>query len=96
MRYVRGVRDCPWCGAEALSLWSKAWLGYARTVPCRACGAPISVSGWSTLFVLPITAALAGGGLLALKREWWLAVPVFFIGAVPGFVIHDVLPLVKR
>ncbi|MDO5625494.1 MAG: hypothetical protein Q4G71_12500 [Pseudomonadota bacterium] len=56
--------DCPHCGLPALSVWKKLTLGWARRVPCGACGLHVTVAPVPALLaalpcVLAVVATLA-------------------------------------
>ncbi len=53
---------CPNCGSRSITYWQKQFLGPGRTIPCRECGARISVS-W--LHFLPILLAVAAFPVLS-------------------------------
>ncbi len=57
---------CPHCGLPAMSVWKKLCLGWARDVPCRACGLRVSVSP------LPAVAAMLPclAVVLAITLRW--------------------------
>lgn len=87
---------CPHCGLPAIGALAKLGLGWARQVPCRACGLRITVAP------LPAVATMLPCALvvLAVSLRWLRDPATMVLAGVLSFVCMCVLylwavPLVK-
>ena len=107
LNYSPGPRtalDCPHCGNPAMSARAKLWLGPARSVRCRSCGRPVSVSWPHSALVL----SLGLGPLLFLNLVhfvhgiappwvYGVALAAMLLGGVAMFRLYvPFVPLVRR
>ena len=89
---------CPNCDRPSIGYWQKQFLGPGRTIPCKLCGARISVSWIHFLPVLLIVAAfpvLSAFGLLEHGLAPFLAVAAILLLAIAVYQ-HYVVTLVVR
>jgi hypothetical protein len=90
------MNSCPQCHQQAISVNQKLWLGPARSVACRHCGARLTVS------IGPHDLIGIGASILPILlntffiRDVQLATLVWVIGFMIVFYAHNAAPLMLR
>lgn len=86
---MAALLTCPHCGLPAISALAKLALGWARQVPCRACGLRVTVAP------LPAVASMLPCALvvLAVSLRWLRDPTTMVLAGVVSFAAMCVLYL---
>ena len=86
--------ECPNCHQPAISVWSKMFLGPARTIPCPSCKSRLSVPWLATLAVIPFLIGLIAAQLVG---SFAVAAVLLVAGALAMAWIHyQFVPLIMK
>ena len=89
------MHPCPHCGKLSISGLRRAFLGPAWPTRCDQCGGAVGVPWWSTVLVVPISAALILAHQVTCSTS--IAAVVGVLASTLVFVVWgSFVPLVKR
>ena len=87
------MNRCPFCGKNAMPVWTKTLIGTNTRIRCRSCGTEVSIAPLEILWALPLAVAVAvsfATSDVTAKALLWVA------GLVLGTIVKGALvPLIR-
>jgi hypothetical protein len=87
------MTTCPSCGGQAMSAFTKSFIGPARAVPCQSCGVRLGVP-WKALWLTLPLIVIALAALMTLGAiAFAVIVP---LGLLSNYLTYRYIPLIAR